>query len=199
MAKEGVIPPSELLWKVFLVFTGKDIEKKIGGIGKVIVQAVRPKPIAAPLQLEIAIILHHSFGSRQLIIDYGRNVPSSIGEKDSYSLEQENYKWRHIKCWKNPNHFLSWGQQGMDDQIFQEFAIPPYFKAFAIQKSNSDLSNIVLKLGGFHNQMSYIYAAEIVTHVLSGKAFSRPERAMLLVDDGGYATSAVIRRIVEEL
>ena len=31
--------------------------------------------------------------------------------------------------------------------------------------------------------MYEIYAAEIVTHLLSGKAYARAERAMLLVDD----------------
>jgi len=49
------------------LFTGKDIERKIGGIGQAIVQSVHPKSIAAPLQLGLAITLHHSFGSRQLI------------------------------------------------------------------------------------------------------------------------------------
>ncbi|XP_032781260.2 uncharacterized protein LOC116919398 [Daphnia magna] len=49
------------------LFTRKDIERKIGGIGQAIVQAVHPNSIAAPLQLGLAITLHHSFGSRQLI------------------------------------------------------------------------------------------------------------------------------------
>jgi hypothetical protein len=31
------------------IFTGKDIKRKIGAIGQAIVQAVRPKTIAAPL------------------------------------------------------------------------------------------------------------------------------------------------------
>jgi hypothetical protein len=82
------------------------------------------------------------------------------------------------------------------------FHQPLYLKALVITKSNSELSHVVLKLGGFHTMMSYfsavcslmdgsglkevneqIYAAETETHLLPGKAYARAERAMLLVDD----------------
>lgn len=36
---------------------------------------------------------------------------------------------------------------------------------------------------GLKEVYEQIYAAETVTHLLSGKAYSRAERAMLLVDD----------------
>jgi hypothetical protein len=59
--------PQSLLNFLENIFTGKDIKRKIGAIGQAIVQAVRPKTIAAPLQLGLAITLHHLFGSRQII------------------------------------------------------------------------------------------------------------------------------------
>ncbi|KZS22069.1 Uncharacterized protein APZ42_010961 [Daphnia magna] len=282
------------------IFTGKDIERKIGGIGQANVQAVHPKSIAAPLQLGLAITLHHSFGSRQLIdllhplglcssygdvVDFernsaveintdlegyspqlsvqhiadnadhniGRNVPSSIGEKESYSLEQKitnedilNAGNIPIISYRGDNKvcIISFRMITKRDSIYYGPALgflvqvidldgkdyptcitstlyfivnqgrkygftpvltfdqPLYLQAFAMKKSNSDLSHVVLKLGGFHTQMSYIhaicslmdgsglkevyekiYAAETVTHLLSRKAYSRAERAMLLVDD----------------
>ncbi|WAR21610.1 hypothetical protein MAR_015584 [Mya arenaria] len=65
----------------------------------------------------------------------------------------------------------------------------------------SDLNNIVLRLGGFHTEMSFlgaighlmagsglqeimelIYATNAVGHMMTGKAISRAVRAHLLVD-----------------
>ncbi len=48
------------------------------------------------------------------------------------------------------------------------FDQPLYLKDFAIQKCNSDLSHIVLKLGGFHTQMSYIHA---ICSLMDGSGF----------------------------
>ena len=84
------------------------------------------------------------------------------------------------------------------------FDQPLYWKAFTIitnEPENSDLKSIVLRLGGFHMEMSYlgcignimngsglqeileiIYASNAVPHMLSGKAVARAIRGHLLVD-----------------
>ncbi len=84
------------------------------------------------------------------------------------------------------------------------FDQPLYWKALTIvrsQPSNSDLRNIVLRLGGLHTEMSFlgsighlmggsglqevlgvVYAENTVSHMLSGKAISRAVRGHLLVD-----------------
>ena len=83
------------------------------------------------------------------------------------------------------------------------FDQPLWWKAVLIQMSvptNSEIKNIVLRLGGFHTEMSFlgaighlmadsglrelmecIYASNTVVHILSGKAVSRAIRAHLLV------------------
>jgi len=60
------IPP---LLRVFLnkLFVGSKKEKKVGGIGQAIIQACRPRAIRAPLQLGLAIQLHHQYSSSLLI------------------------------------------------------------------------------------------------------------------------------------
>lgn len=84
------------------------------------------------------------------------------------------------------------------------FDQPLYWKALTIiqcQSSESDLKKIVLRLGGFHMEMSFlgsighlmagtglqellevVYASNTVPHMLSGKAVTRAVRGHLLVD-----------------
>ncbi len=84
------------------------------------------------------------------------------------------------------------------------FDQPLWWKAFMIVKSEpeeSDLRGIVLRLGGFHTEMSFlrciehlmgssglqemlesIYAPNAVVHMLSGKAIARAVRAHFIVD-----------------
>ncbi|KAK6186089.1 hypothetical protein SNE40_008194 [Patella caerulea] len=84
------------------------------------------------------------------------------------------------------------------------FDQPLYWKASIIierEKEDSPLKNIVLRLGGFHLQMSFlgsvghlmqssglqdametVYATNAVQHMFSGKAISRAVRGHLLVD-----------------
>ena len=89
------------------------------------------------------------------------------------------------------------------------FDQPLWLKAFTIQESSpadSEIRSIVLRLGGFHTQMSYlgsighimagsglqellknVYASNSVIHMLSGKAISRALRGHLLVCAAVYA------------
>ena len=84
------------------------------------------------------------------------------------------------------------------------FDQPLYWKALSIirsQHNDEDLKHIVLRLGGFHMQMSFlgsighlmagsglhellevVYASNTVNHMMTGKAVSRAVRGHLLVD-----------------
>ena len=46
-----------------LLFTGKDTTKKVASIGQAIVQSIRPNVVTMPLQLRLAIEIHHHFAS----------------------------------------------------------------------------------------------------------------------------------------
>ena len=84
------------------------------------------------------------------------------------------------------------------------FDQPLYWKALTIiqsQPDGSDLKGMVLRLGGFHMQMSFlgsighlmagsglqellevVFAGNAVRHILTGKAISRAVRGHMLVD-----------------
>ncbi|CAJ1064633.1 hypothetical protein SNEBB_002215, partial [Xyrichtys novacula] len=60
------IPPS-LRFLLQHLFVGKDTTRKIAGIGQAVVQAVRPRAVIAPLQLGLAVQMHHLYRSRFLM------------------------------------------------------------------------------------------------------------------------------------
>ena len=70
-----------LLQHIMLV--GKDIRKYEASIGHIIVQGVRPRAVIAPLQIGLAIQMHHHFRSNFLI-----DIRSSMGYCSSYSEVQ---------------------------------------------------------------------------------------------------------------
>lgn len=47
--------------------TGKDVGLKLASIGQAMMQAARPRVLLAPLQVGVAVQLHHHFASRFLI------------------------------------------------------------------------------------------------------------------------------------
>ena len=75
--------PTSLKLMLEKLFSGKDTRKKVGSIGQAIMQAVRPRALMAPLQLGLAIQLHHHFGSRFLI-----DILYELGFGSSYSEVQ---------------------------------------------------------------------------------------------------------------
>ena len=84
------------------------------------------------------------------------------------------------------------------------FDQPPYWKALTIiqsQPDDRDLKGMVLRLGGFHMQLSFlgsighlmagsglqellevVFASNALRHMLTGKAISRALRVHMLVD-----------------
>ena len=65
------------------LFVGNDIRRKVASIGQSVVQAVRPRAVVAPLQLGLAVQLHHHFRSRFLL-----DSLSAMGYCSSYSEVQ---------------------------------------------------------------------------------------------------------------
>ena len=61
------------------LFVGKDTSRKVAGIGQAVVQAVRPRAVIAPLQIGLAVQMHHMYRSRFLI-----DSLSTMGFSSSY-------------------------------------------------------------------------------------------------------------------
>lgn len=76
------IPPS-LCYLLQNLFTGKDTHRKVASIGQTIVQAVHPRAVLTPLQVGLAVQMHHHFRSKFLI-----DVLSAMGFCSSYSEVQ---------------------------------------------------------------------------------------------------------------
>ena len=76
------VPPS-LRSMLQLLVVGKDTQRKVASIGHAIIQAVRPRKVLAPLQLGLAVQMHHHFRSRFLI-----DTLSAMGYCSSYSEVQ---------------------------------------------------------------------------------------------------------------
>lgn len=66
------------------IFTEAKCDLKVSSIGQAIVQAIRPRSIIAPLQLGLAVQLHHTFKSKFLIETLYR-----MGFSSSYSEVQK--------------------------------------------------------------------------------------------------------------
>ena len=65
------------------LFIEKDTRRKQASIGQAIVQAVRPRAVLAPLQLGLAVRMHHHLRSRFLIDNL-----AEMGDCSSYSEVQ---------------------------------------------------------------------------------------------------------------
>ena len=76
------VPPS-LRYLLQHLLVGKDIRRKQASIGHCIIHAVRPRTVIAPLQLGLAVQMHHHFRSRFLI-----DSLSAMGYCSSYSEVQ---------------------------------------------------------------------------------------------------------------
>ena len=72
--------PQSLRLILSSLFVGKDTRLKEAGIGQAIVQAVRPRMVIAPLQIGLAVQMHHHFRSKFLI-----DTLFSFGYCSSYS------------------------------------------------------------------------------------------------------------------
>ena len=71
--------PASLQFLLQHLFVGKDTSRKVAGIGQAVIQAVRPRAVIAPLELGVALQIHHLYSSRFLIYSL-----STIGFASSY-------------------------------------------------------------------------------------------------------------------
>ena len=78
----GYMPPS-LRCMLRNLLVGKDTRRKEASIGQTIIQAVRPRIVIVPLQVGLAVQMHHHFRSRFLI-----DILSAMGYCSSYSEVQ---------------------------------------------------------------------------------------------------------------
>jgi hypothetical protein len=62
------------------MFSERECLVKLSSIGQAIVQATRPRSLIVPLQIGLAVQIHHTFGSRLLI-----DSLNSCGFSSSYS------------------------------------------------------------------------------------------------------------------
>ena len=76
--------PASLRFLLQHLFVGKDTSRKVAGIGQAVVQAVRPRAVIAPLQLGVAVQMHHLYRSWFLI-----DSLSTIGFASSYPEVQK--------------------------------------------------------------------------------------------------------------
>jgi len=75
--------PSSLQFLLQHLFVGKDTGRKVASIGQSIVQAVRPRALIVPLQIGLAVQVHHHVRSRFLV-----DSLSAMGFCSSYSEVQ---------------------------------------------------------------------------------------------------------------
>lgn len=126
-------------------------------------------------------------------------------------------------CINSTLHFVTERAKSLGIPPIITFDQPLYWKAQLIISNapvESPLKNIVLMLGGFHTVMSFlgcigslmedmglqetletIYAANSVTHMMSGKAFSRALRGHFIVDCAlnNLITKEVESQILDEI
>ena len=91
--------------KLFLktVFSGKETELKIASIGQAIAQAARPRTLLAPLQVGLAVQMHHHFASKFLTDSLCRHgFCSSYSEVKMFELSVTN------------DHFLQYVADNVD-------------------------------------------------------------------------------------
>ena len=60
--------PTSLRTALETLFVGKDTRRKVAAVGHAIIQAVRPRAVIAPLQIGLAVQIHHLYRSK-IIVD----------------------------------------------------------------------------------------------------------------------------------
>ena len=105
--------------KIFLsgVLTGKDVSAKLASLGQALMQAARPRVLTLPLQLGLAVQMHHHFGSRFLNDTLNKmGFASSYDEVKkfecsaavSHGLDVPNF---------GPGHFIQYSADNVDHNI----------------------------------------------------------------------------------
>ncbi len=84
--------PESLRVMLDSLFVGKESKRKVASIGHAIIQAVRPRVVLAPLQVGLAVQLHHLYRSRFLIDTlYHMGYSSSYSEIQRFEKNAAEY------------------------------------------------------------------------------------------------------------
>ena len=59
--------PTSLRTALETLFIGKDTRRKVAAVGHAIIQAVRPRAVIAPLQVGLAVQIHHLYRSKFIV------------------------------------------------------------------------------------------------------------------------------------
>lgn len=110
--------PQSLKQLLLEIFTGKN-DLKVASIGQAIMKAARPRVLNAPLQMGLAVQLHHNFASRFLVdslyrfgfcssynevqahnmsaaVDQGTDIPDYNGEFVQYAADNVDHDLRTL-------------------------------------------------------------------------------------------------------
>lgn len=60
--------PTSLRTALQTLFVGKDTRRKVAAVGHAIIQALRPRTVIAPLQVELAVQIHHLYRSKFIVV-----------------------------------------------------------------------------------------------------------------------------------
>lgn len=83
--------PESLRVLLRTLFTGIDTRRKVASIGHAVVQAVRPRAVVAPLQIGLALQMHHLYRSRFLIDTlFQMGFCSSYSEVHRFQMNSAN-------------------------------------------------------------------------------------------------------------
>ena len=96
--------PTTLQLFLGTVMHGKDTGVKVASIGQAIMQAARPRVLLAPLQVSLAVQLHHHSASRFLVdtlhslgfegnaaVDQGVNIPNHTSQFIQYAADNVDH------------------------------------------------------------------------------------------------------------
>ena len=79
--------PDSLQLMLTTIFRGKDVDLKVASIGQAIMQAARPRILICPMQIGLAVQIHHCFSSKFLVDTlYSLGFSSSYNEVLTLSL-----------------------------------------------------------------------------------------------------------------
>ena len=105
--------------RIFLdsLFSETDSSTKISAIGHAVIQATRPRGVIAPLQIGLAIQLHHHFGSR-FLIDTLYNLGFSSSYSEVQRFEMNAAVSRNTEAVADDNHtFVQYVADNVDHNI----------------------------------------------------------------------------------
>jgi hypothetical protein len=141
---------------------------------------------------------------------------SHYGESTILFMPMIDMNSSDLSCIYSTLHFVAKQSRNHGTSAVLTFDQPLYWKALNIVKNesnNSEIKSIVLRLGGFHSEMSFlgcigrlmqnsglkellstVYADNSVVHMLDGKAVSRAIRGHFLVDDA--LNSLLLQKLV---